>query len=143
MSFEINNIDQFSNIIDAQFFYPFYEKLSQISEDQPYLFIASPLIGMIDGTASLIQAGGTVGESAIKGFCNLVKAAASCDGLALRVGAIQWGLGVVGIGVAALPISVSRSIRITWGMAVDPVATSKKQWENFQSKVAMPAESII
>ncbi len=135
MSLDLNNIDQSSNLIDRYFFYPFYDKLSQIRGKHYVLSWISPIIGITDGIASSIQAIGGVAEATFKGIGNLAKGGITCDSNSLKRGSLQLLLGVGVIGTLSIPIILFRTLRIAGGMMFCPKETSETQAENYRKKV--------
>jgi|GEM_PF-4439128 len=142
MILDWNNIDRSSQWIDRHFFYPFYHHLNQVAQNHSTsVRLAAPAIGIIDGTASCIQATSGIAEAAIKGVGNSVQAAFLCDPRYLKIGGLQLILGVGVIGASSIPIIAFRTLRITIKMAIDPQETSRVQAENYLSKIE-PSTSL-
>lgn len=135
MSLDWKNIDKSSRLVDSYFFYPFYEKLNAISREYRFTQLSAPFVGAIDGIASLVQATAGVGESAIKGSRNLLYGGLSCNAESLKRGSLQIILGVGLVGILSIPIIFIRTLRMTAGMLMNPVETTRIQAENYRKKV--------
>lgn len=135
MSMDLKNINQFSKLAECYFFYPFYEKLSQVAQESSMLPWVAPVIGVTDGIASSIQAIGGVAEAAIKGIGNLAKGGITWDSLSLKRGSLQILLGVGVVGTLSIPIIVIRVLRITGGMMFYPKETSEIQAGNYRKNI--------
>jgi len=135
MHFDLNNINQFSGAMDRYFFFPFYETLHQKAKKHRFISLIGPAIGAIDGIASLAQAVGGVGESAIKGIVNTVKGAITFNWNSVKRGCLQLILGVGIIGISSIPIIAIRTLRISIKMSIDPKLTSEQQSRNYREKL--------
>ncbi len=134
MALQWENIDQSSKFISSHFFYPFYSNLSPIAQQKPVIALGAPLIGVIDGAVSFVEAISGIGEAAIKGIGNLFQGMIQGDRPRLKRGSLQLILGVGVIGLLALPVIAARVLRITGGMLFFPEETSARQAENYRNK---------
>lgn len=135
MTFDLNNINQLSCAMDRYFFFPFYDTLHQKAEKHRFIALTGPIVGAIDGTFSLAQAVGGVGESAIKGLVNTVKGVITFDWNSVKIGSLQLILGVGVIGISSIPIIAIRTLRISIKMMIDPKQTSEQQLRNYREKL--------
>ncbi len=136
MNFDLGNINQLSSEIDRHFFLPFYESIHKATaNNHRFIAIMGPAIGTIDGTASLAQAVGVVGESAIKGLVNTLKGAVTFNWQSLKRGSLQLILGIGVISICSIPLIAFRTMRISVKMMIDPKQTSEQQARNYRMKL--------
>ena len=134
MTFDLNNINQFSSAMDKHFFLPFYANLHQKAEKHRFIFLTSPFIGIADGIASLVQTVGAIAEAAIKGLINIFQGTITFDSSPLKKGSLQLILGVGIIGIFSIPIIIFRVLRISIKMMIDPKLTCDQQERNYREK---------
>lgn len=136
MTFDLNNINQFSTSIDQYFFYPFYEKLYQQAKKYHFIALTSPIVGILDATFSIIQAIGGLVESAIKGLTNIFKGMAALENLSIKRGVLQLILGTGVIGVSSIPIIFLRTLRISIKITINPIQTCEEQLINYRKNIS-------
>lgn len=134
MSLDWDNIDSSAKLINAYFFYPFYQKLNDISKKHPSIRFTAPLVGITDTFATLTLAITNIGECLIKGIGNLFQSILFQDRRSLKLGSLQLiGLGV--ISYSSVFIVAFRIVRITIKMLIDPEQTSQQQAENYRKNL--------
>lgn len=127
MTFDLGNIDQSSKWFDANVYLPFYERLNE-QEDSTCLKSSGVIIGIADAALNLLQSTVSVAESGSKGLVNIMGSPCfkSCD---FGKGLFQLGLGAPAITFLAIPIAVTRLIRVSRSSITDPKAFFQSEIE--------------
>ena len=121
MNFDLENITQASQWIDANLFTPYYQELCTFS-NPVLLRLGSPLIGIGDAVLSTAQAVFGLLETLLKGSINTVLGIANRDSNQIKKVMLQTGLGGGAIAISAIPVIALRTLRITANIAYDPIA---------------------
>jgi len=136
MSLDWKSIDRSSRLVDAYFFYPFYNKLNGVAREYPSVFWAAPVIGVVDGIAGFVQVICCVAEAALKGVGNMFSGIAG-ERVEWKRGVLQLVFGVGFVGLLAIPVIVMRILWITGDFASNPQKTCETQAENYRKKIQM------
>lgn len=134
MGFDVGNINQSTNFIDVNIFYPMYKNLHEVSKKTSLIRFASPFIGLTDGFISTAQAVTGIAEATIKGSVNIFGRPFS-DNFNLKRGILQLSLGGVIVSIVTLPIIVIRILKITICFFTNPEKLTQTQADIYLSKI--------
>ena len=119
MKINFENITESSQWFNANLFSPYYRGLGTVHQTA-YLRLASPVIGILDGLISSLQAVSGLSEAILKGTANTAHGIATADRRVLKKGVLQIALGGGSIALLSVPIIALRTLRITFNMARNP-----------------------
>lgn len=136
MKLDLDNINQFSTLLDQQFFLPFYQRINCKAQVNHAISYLGPFIGLTDGFFSSIQAIGGVAEASIKAIGNIFKSIIICNKTSFKRGSLQL-FGAIIITIASIPRIVYRTLNLSIQMTKDPISTSHNLLENYQKNQSL------
>ncbi len=127
-SIEFSNPFQVSFFFQHRFFYPFYDKLSQVAQQSCIVRLISPVIGITDWIAKLIVVIVSIFEAAVKGIGNVALGAITFNGSLLKLGGLHLTLFIPVRVISILP-QLLFTLLLTIHLILDPEEATRKEAE--------------